>query len=115
MVALDNLSDSPNQKTSVTLDDGSTLALTFVFRPATQHWECDIVHPSITKNGMQLVVHPNQLRQFRSVIPFGLAIVSTDGADPAYIDDFTSGRVTVYVLNAQDVQDVETNILGALT
>jgi hypothetical protein len=36
-----------------------------------------------------------------------LAITATDGADPAFIDDFQNGRIKAYVLSFEDVIAVD--------
>ncbi len=54
------------------------------------------------------------LRQFRNIIPFGLACVIADGFEPVYQDDFTSGRASLYLLNEADVAEVETLIIVTL-
>lgn len=120
MITVDTLDDSPSQQTSVKLSDGSSVIFTFVFRPRLQRWVLNVSDNStFTANGLMLCVHPNLLRSFRRVIPFGLAVVSTDGADPFTLQDFSTGRISLYVLDNTttntDVTYVEENIfLGTL-
>ena len=60
----------------------------------------------------RLVASPNFLRAFRNVLPFGMTCKTTDGAEPILLNDFVSGRVSVYVLNTADVAKAEAAILG---
>lgn len=114
MLQVDNLSDDASQLTHVVLSDGSLVTLALVYQPATQRWTVDISRNTFAVNGLNLCVHPNLLREFRNIIPFGLAIVSTDGGDPVLIEDFVSGRITLFVLEAADVVAIEDNVFGAL-
>lgn len=114
MNQVDNLSDDASQLTRVALPDGSLVVLALVYQPATQRWTISVSRNDFSVNNINLCNHPNLLRDFREVIPFGLACVSTDGGDPVLIEDFVSGRITLYVLTQADVAEVETNIFGAL-
>lgn len=114
MNKIDNLGDEANQLTRIVLDDGSIVLLNFIYRGATQRWTVNITRNDFTVNDINLCVHPNLLRDFRENIPFGLALISTDGGDPVLINDFTSGRITMYTLSAADVSLVETDIFKAL-
>ena len=118
MILIPNLSASANQQFSVLLTDKSVVKLTLVFRPRIQRWVVDVSYSAGAKiaNGLMLSQHVNLLRTFRGVWPFGLAVVSTDGADPFKIDDFSSGRILLYVLDntagsTADVDYVEETLL----
>lgn len=120
MIQLTTLTNAANQKTSVQLADGSDVTLTFIYRAAVQRWSVNVEHQAISPNGkikgMNLCTHPNALRQWRNNIPFGIAIVSTDQQDPVSLDDFVSGRITVFVLDESngntDVSQIEQNVFG---
>ena len=110
MQAITNLDNSADQVTNVVLSDGSVAQFEFIYEPAIERWMFNLTHPDITVNLLNLCAGPNMLRDWRNVIPFGLACLSTDGADPFYIDDFQSGRITLYVLNAAEVAAVESDV-----
>jgi hypothetical protein len=112
MQAITNLSDEADQLASVILADGSVAAFEFIYRPAIERWLFSLTHPTLAVNLINLCMGPNVLRDWRNVIAFGLACLTTDGADPFYIEDFASGRVTLYVLDASEVAGVETTIFG---
>ena len=114
MQAIANLSDEADQLTKVVLDDGSIVTFEFIYQPAIERWMMNIAHADLTVNGVNLCAGPNILRDWRNLIAFGLSCISTDGADPFYIEDFQSGRITLYVLNAAEVAAVETTVFGPL-
>lgn len=112
MQQITNLSDEADQIAKVVLDDGSVATFEFFYLPAIERWAFSITHPTITVEDMILCAGPNVLRMFLNTIPFGLGCYSTDGADPFYIEDFASGRITLYVLDASEVAYFETNVFG---
>lgn len=117
MIALTNLTNSPSQLTTVKLADGSTLVLTFNYQGATQRWTVSASRLDFSVNNVGLCIHPNLLRCFRNTQPFGLACISSNGADPFDINDFSSGRVQVFVLDntgtEREVDEVESGIYGS--
>lgn len=122
MRAIVTLSADPDQLINVVLDDKSIATFEFIYRPGIQRWAFGVSHPTLvttqnptgTVNGSMLCTHPNLLRPWKNVIPFGLAITSSDGGDPFSLQDFVSGRVQVFVLNAADVAVIENQFfLGA--
>ncbi len=113
MQRITNLSDEASQLTKVVLADGSVATFEFIYNSAVERWMFNVSHPDIECDGMILCAGANVLRMFRNTIPFGLGCYSTDGADPFYIEDFASGRITLYVLDAPEVGFFETSVYGA--
>lgn len=117
MTQIDNLTNSSDQVADLILPDNTTAEMRLRFRPRTQRWIADIGYTAANfqVNGLNLCCFPNVLRSWRSLIPFGLAFMTADLTDPFNVNDFASGRVAVYLLNAQDVKLVETEIIGRPT
>lgn len=111
MRRLNNLTDAADQLMTITLDDGSALQLELFYRAGIQRWTIDIVHPLLTMYGFNLALGPNILRQWKNVIPFGIAVQSTNGLDPLNVEDFVEGNSLISILSADEVQAVEDNIL----
>ena len=118
MVIISNVTNDPAQRVDVILADGTIFTLVLYYRLSVQRWMFDVEYPakSFIARGMGLCVHPNIMRNWRHVIPFGLAVVSSDDADPFNIDDFLNGRISIYMLDQTldntDVSDVERDIFG---
>lgn len=114
MTQIDNLTDAADQTTTLVLPDNTSATLRLRFRPRTQRWIADVGYPS--KNfqvyGINCCCFPNIMRAWRNILPFGIAFMTADYTDPFNIEDFASGRVTAYLLNAADVAQVETQIIG---
>lgn len=114
MQEITNLSDEADQLTKIVLNDGSVAVFEFIYLPAIERWVFSVSHPTIEVDRLILCTGPNILRDYRNVISFGLACYSTDGADPFYIEDFESGRITLYVLNADEVAYFEASIFNVV-
>lgn len=113
MRQITNLTDSALQRTTVLLEDNSSVVLDFRFLPVVQRWVVDVTYGAFAVKGMGVCVHPNLLRTFRRRIPFGLMCSTPDGVDPFKIDDFSLDRASVFVLDSTggetEVEDTETN------
>jgi hypothetical protein len=115
---ISNLTTAAVQTTTALLADGSTVALTFRYRPAVQRWTVDVARGAFVANGLGLATGPNLLRLWRRAIPFGLAVITADGTDPFMADDLAGNppRVVINMLdgtNGQtDVADAEAQVLA---
>ena len=110
MNQIDTISNDANQLIRFVLDDGTTVSMSLVYRPAIQRWTVDVVRNDFEADGINVSAHPNFMRPWVNVVPFGIACTSTDGGDPVYIDDFVNGRCALYVLDQADVAAVEADI-----
>ncbi len=112
MNLIDNLSSEANQLTRLILPDGTQVDFNLIYRPTIGRWMLNVSRGTFSVDGLNICVFPNLLSQWRELIPFGLACVTTDGADPVYIDDFSSGRAQLFLLTQDEVASVEATILG---
>lgn len=107
MNKLSGFTDSPNQSTVVTLDDGSFFTIALYYRQQQNGWFFDLSYGDFLIQGQRLVSGENILRQFRERIPFGLAVFTTTGLDPWRITDLTSRDTEFVLLDASDVEQIE--------
>jgi hypothetical protein len=112
MKLIDDITSDAYQVHHIVLDDGSVIDFTLRFMPAVERWSYDLTYGSMTIMGGILCNHPNFIRQFRRIVPFGISCTVTDGTEPFMIDDFISGRVKIYVLTESEVLSVESDIIG---
>jgi len=111
MIQINNLTDNAIQSVSVNMPDGSTAAMTLYFRGTIQRWFFDFIHADFPNGGILgtgLCLHPNLFRNFINTFPFGLSCITASGQDPVSPEDFVNGNGTLYILDTQDVQSVET-------
>lgn len=111
MKLITGLTQAAKQRHIVPVDDGSNFTLIMEYMPRQNSWKMGIEYGEFKAYGIAMVMHPNILKSFINAVPFGILIQSQDGADPHYIDDFISGRVSVYVLDSSDVLFVDEEIL----
>jgi hypothetical protein len=116
MQLIDAFDDNPNQKHTVLLDENDQLILTFKYDDQNSGWFVDIYYAQkeFTLNNFRLTTGLNILRQYDRVIPFGIMVTCDDSQEPLFIQDFLSGRAALYVLNADEVANVEAYYAGAL-
>lgn len=114
MNLIDNLTGFADQQTNLLLPDGTTAQLRLIFCGATNRWYFNLVHPLKPNgiNGVQLCCFPNILHQWDNILPFGIACVTADGTDPFNANDFATGRVKLYLLNEEDIDNIESVLFG---
>lgn len=113
MRIIDNLSDDASQQVQVLLDDGTTVVIALRYLPRNQRWVADVSRGDFSVKTVALCQHPNLLRSYRNIVPFGLMCSSIDAVDPAYIQDWVNGRCSLQILTAADVAAIEVDVIGA--
>ncbi len=105
MFLIQQVTNNPNQKQTLVLQDGTSLTMTIQFIPMQYGWFItELTYQNFTLQGLRIMVSPNMLHQFRNQIPFGLACFSAANREPSQQDDFSSGAATLYLLSAAEVQ-----------
>lgn len=113
---IDGLTSQPAQISTLVLDDGSRVTFSLEFKPQQAGWFYSLFWPgkndnAFELNGCRLGCSPNMLRQFRDLIPFGLALVATpDDLDPITQTCFVDGTAELILLDAEDVASVEAEL-----
>ena len=112
MIEIKTLSGDASQKLTVVNEDSLAIDLVFRFLPSQNIWLYNVIQEDFRANGLTLVVSPNTLLKFHNLILFGIACISTDGFDPYKIDDFSSGRISVFVLTQEEKNSVTEDIFN---
>ena len=107
MKLINNLTDNAYQITHIVLDDGSIVDLTLRYLSTLQRWSLSIVYNDIIIKGQIICSHPNLLRKYKNIIPFGIFCTTTDVTEPVLQDDFLTGRALLYILNSTEVESME--------
>lgn len=112
-----NLTNFADQLTQLQLPDGSLATFELIYQGATERWIMNVSYLTtpVTINGVGVCCYPNLLRQWREIIPFGIACVTADQTDPFDINDFASGRAAVYLLDETDIRAIESTVFGTIT
>lgn len=110
MQVITTLTSSPNQLHTLVLENNDTADFRLYFSPRMQEWFYDISYQNLTINCSKVVLTPNSLRQFKNVIPFGIAFFSDGHVEPFRIDDFSTGRIQMGILNSEEVKQIEQEV-----
>jgi len=110
MKYIGTITNELKQNIKLITDDGSSIDLTLEYRPMRQGWYYSFTWGSFTVNNRRLVNSPNMLRQFREILTFGFSCTVSDGYEPIFQDDFVNGRAQFYLLNSDDVMEIEAKI-----
>ncbi len=109
-----SLSGAPRQRLQSLLEDGSSVSLALRYLPAIEQWSIDIEHKNFILYGHRVYNSYNILNQFSLRIPFGINVVISDGGEPSELQDFSSERVKLYLLDKEEVKQVEAYYSGRL-
>jgi hypothetical protein len=104
------LTADAKQKMVLLGENGEEITFTLQYMPSQEMWVYGLEYGDFKTYGNRLCQHPNLLRGFINILPFGLGCGCTDEGEPWLIDDFTSGRVSVYLLSATEALAVEADV-----
>lgn len=112
MRQITSLTNSPKQRMTLVLENNDAVDFSLYYLPRQQSWFYNFTYKNLTVNGSRVVLTPNTLRQFKHIIPFGIAFLSDDNVEPFSLEDFANGRVGMYILNSEDVKLIESEMFN---
>ncbi len=104
-VRIQNLTDEPHQR-HVLLFEESEIVLTLRFYPTVELWAIDVGYKDRTVSGYKLSVGVLHMESQNFPFDFIVADVEDAGLDPFKIDDFSTDRCALFLLNAADMEVV---------
>lgn len=110
MRQITKLTDDASQRFTLVGENGEDIGFSVRFLSTQQQWVFDVSIGDFVLTGVQLVMSPNLLRGYKNLLNFGIMCQSTDGEDPFYINDFITGRITLFLLTAAEVEQIELNL-----
>ena len=112
MQKITSITSRAKQKFSLVLENNETVEFLLYYLPRQQGWFYDFTYNNLTVKSSRAILTPNALRQFKNIIPFGIAFIGDGYVEPFAIDDFSSGRISLYVLNKDEVQQIESEVFN---
>ena len=112
MLIINGLTNDAMQQLTLDGIPGVEINVTLRFMPRIQIWNMDVAYGSFLAQGIPVLCSPNLLRQWRNIIPFGIACSNIYQLDPYTIIDFVNGNSTFYLLDGDDVASIEQTIYG---
>lgn len=113
MQLINNLTDFPRQSFQVPIDTGEFVQFNLYFFVTQKSWFFDFTYNNYTAKCNRVVLTPNALRHLKKIIPFGVAFEADGYVEPFALTDFSSGRVKMYILNSEEVEEIESTIYNA--
>lgn len=110
MQQISTLTNEPNQRHQLVLENNDTVDFRLYYYPRQQSWYFDFTYKDVLVNGSKVVLSPNTLRNFKNIIPFGIGFDTDSFVEPFQLNDFSSGRIRMYLLSADDVKQIEQEI-----
>lgn len=111
MKEITQISSEAKQKLTFVLADNTSFVISLEYRRNVSGWYFDIIYTNFALFGQRLCNHPNILRQFQNILPFGLFCYLEDGTEPLFIDDFSTGRAQLFVLDQSEVELIEATLV----
>ena len=75
----------------------------------------DVEYQGSIARGIKIVRGPNILTRSKNTLPFGLSVTVADNYEPFLINDFSSGRVKMFLLTSAEVQEIDDMIVTGET
>ena len=112
MNRLDGIRATGKQSIATTASNGDSVNITLYFKATIQQWFIDLEWNSFILKGNRIFSTPNMLSQYEAIIPFGLACITEGGGEPFLVNDFSQGRVNIYLLSPEEVEEVQEFYIG---
>lgn len=106
MTKLTGLTATPSQKLQTPIGDNFA-DINLVYRPSIQMWFIDVAYQGIEIKGMRVCHNINLLAQYSKILNFGLYVEMDGATEPALIDDFSTGRVLLNILDESEIDQIE--------
>ena len=107
MTQITGLTSTPSQ--TFNIPDPVTRKIIYFslyFSVRTQNWYIDIQYETFSVKSLRVVRSPNMLSRHINTLPFGLSVTVIDNYEPFLINDFVSGRVSVFLLTHTECEEV---------
>ncbi len=104
-VRIANITDAPHQRHTVLFEE-SEIVVTLRFHPTVEMWVLDAVYNGSQALGYKLSVGVLHMQSRNLPFDFVVRDAQQAGLDPYLIDDFSTGRCELYLLNAEDMEVV---------
>ena len=104
-IRLQNITAEPHQRHVVLIDDAE-VTVVLRFYPTVQIWCVDVESGGRTASGFKLSL--GVLHMVSQNFPFDFVVEDTSGTglDPFKLDDFSTGRCSLYMLDAADMEAI---------
>lgn len=107
MLTLNGIRAIPSQIFRVPIDQGF-IKIKLDHKPAISMWFMDISFgDNFDVKGMRIQLNLNMLQQYTKLIPFGIWINTYSEVEPTLIDDFSTERFYINILDQSEKDRIE--------
>ena len=110
MRQLTEITDEANQEHIVKVITGELFTLQLFYLHRNESWQANIIYNDNTINGIKINQSVNILRQYKNILPFGIACYSDYNTDPFLLEDFAQNNYFLGILTADEVIEAERQI-----
>ena len=108
MFKIEGFTSSPKQEKTIILPDDTEFTILLRFVDSQFGWFIDdITYADFNVKGIKIVRSLNLLDQWRNVIPFGIACLSSEEREPYFIEDFERDFCSLFLLINNDKRVLE--------
>ena len=106
MNLIPSISNAARQEFFVRIPDYGRVKFRMEYSAMQKGWFMDIESEGHTVKKIRVVSSLNMLRCCEYVLGWGMACQVDGGRDPIYIDDFSTGRAAFFILNAEEIDEI---------
>lgn len=110
MNILSGLTSQPRQTANFSLAGGVKVYLYLEYSQISLGWYLNFTYEGVEVSGLRLCASPNILRQWRHLTGWGLAVITTDGFDPAGVGSLADGTTSLCILSEEEVAQLEAKV-----
>ena len=89
------------------IENGELAEFTLYFSETQRCWFLDISYGTFKSTGLRVVNSLNILSPYKNILRFGLMCIVNDGYEPWFVDDFKSGRASLYITSINEINMLE--------
>ena len=105
MKKLQSITDEPHQRHTVVFEE-SEITLSLRYLPTVEIWIMDVSYRGRDTRGIKLSTGVLHMRSRNHPFDFIVTDNVGIGLDPIRADDFSTGRCSLYLLEADDMQEI---------
>lgn len=104
-ILIENITDEPHQRHTIVFEE-SEITVVLRFHPTVEMWTIDTGFKNKQSFGHKLSNNVLHMRSRNFPYDFVVTDNSGTGLDPIRIDDFSTGRCNLYMLEADDMETI---------
>ena len=101
MQTIQGITTNQIQELEVELETGENFIMNLEFfeNQGIGYWTINVKYKNIITGAKKITICNNILEDEKNLLPFGLIARSQNSLDPYFLNDFSSGRVLIILLN----------------